>query len=402
VIARARRPVIAVIGGAGAMGRIIARDLAETAPGDIDLVIGERDVRAARRVAASLPRRVKVVEVDATDSAGVALALGDAAVIVNACHHTFNRGLMDAALALGAHYCDLGGLFHVTRLQLAQHAAFKRAGLLAVCGIGSAPGIVNVLARVAADRFDEVHGVHVAVGTIDRTRRDGQPLLDTSYSILTVLDEASSPAALYTCGRLRFVPPLIDEEVVQFPPPVGRQRAVCTLHSELATLPQSFRHKGVREVSFRIAFPGGLADRLRFVHALGLTSTEPIAIGDVRIVPRDVLLTMLAKAPRARATGPRDEHEVLQVRVSGRRGSRHVEEITNCHVPGMRAWDIGVDIDTGAPPSIVAQMLVRNQIGVRGVLPPERAVPPRPFLRALGARGMRITRRVRPVSGRLS
>ena len=34
---------------------------------------------------------------------------------------------MDAALTLGAHYCDLGGLFHVTRQQLRRHAEFKRA-----------------------------------------------------------------------------------------------------------------------------------------------------------------------------------------------------------------------------------------------------------------------------------
>ena len=141
--------------------------------------------------------------------------------------------------------------------------------------MGSAPGIVNVMARSAADGMDLVHEIHVAVGTSDRTRRKGASLLDTSYSILTVLDEASQPAALFTGGKLTFVEALSRPVRVDFPKPVGTMEPACTLHSEVATLPASFRAKGVREVSFRIAFPGGLMERLRFVHALGLTSTTP-------------------------------------------------------------------------------------------------------------------------------
>ncbi len=155
---------IAVVGGAGAMGRITMRDLAETA-GDIEIVLADRDLRAARRVAATLPRRVKVVQVDASDPRSLQRALGGTQVLINACHHDFNLSVMDAAMALKAHYCDLGGLFHVTKRQLRRHGAFKRAGLLALCGIGSAPGIVNVMARAGADRLDEVHEIHVAVGT---------------------------------------------------------------------------------------------------------------------------------------------------------------------------------------------------------------------------------------------
>ena len=74
--------------------------------------------------------------------------------------------------------------------------------------------------------------------------RRATALLDTSYSIHTVLDEASQPAALFTGGALRFVPPLSGAEAVDFPRPVGRRYPACTLHSELATLPASFRAQG--------------------------------------------------------------------------------------------------------------------------------------------------------------
>jgi saccharopine dehydrogenase-like NADP-dependent oxidoreductase len=72
-----------------------------------------------------------------------------------------------------------------------------------------------------------------------------------------------------------------------------------------------------------------------------------------------------------------------------------VEDVLDCHVPGMPAWGVGVDIDTGAPPSIAAQMLLDGTITARGVLAPEAAITPEPFFRELSRRRMPITRRTR-------
>jgi saccharopine dehydrogenase-like NADP-dependent oxidoreductase len=389
---------ITVVGGAGAMGRISVRDLVETAPDDVEIVLADFNEAAARTVARSIGAgaggkrgRVRVQVVDVTKRAEAIRALAGTTVLINACHHAFNLRLMDIALKIGAHYCDLGGLFHVTREQLKRHQAFARAGLLAICGMGSAPGIVNVMARAAADRFDTVSDIHIAVGTVDRTPRKRAGLLSTSYTIHTVLDEASQPAALFTNGKLRFVEPLSGADAVDFPEPVGRQYPARTIHSELATLPASFKKKGVREVSFRIAFPGDLTDRLRFLHQLGMTSAAPFAVNGKKIAPRELLLKLLDAQPAPIATGPVDEYEVLRVTVRGRRDGQVIEEINNCHVPGIPAWRMGVDVDTGCPPSIVAQMLIRGAIDARGVLPPEAAVPPAPFFAALAGRGMCIT-----------
>ena len=74
-MSRRIRPRIAVVGGAGAMGRITVRDLAETAR-DADIVVADRDAKAARRLARALPRPVRVVEADASDASGLARALG--------------------------------------------------------------------------------------------------------------------------------------------------------------------------------------------------------------------------------------------------------------------------------------------------------------------------------------
>ena len=375
------------------MGRITVRDLAETAPDDVEIVVADRDIRAARAASEDLSRRVTVVEVDATRPRSLARTLAGTTVLINASHHDLNLAVMDAALAIGCHYCDLGGLFHVTRRQLRRHAEFKRAGLLALCGIGSAPGIVNVMARAGADEFERVREIHIAVGTRDRTPRRGPSVLETSYSIQTILDEASQPAALFRGGALWFVEPLSHVERVKFPAPVGPQDAACTIHSELATLPQSFKHKGIRDVSFRIAFPSELTAQLRFIRSLGLMDMNETSVDGRSVVPRKVLLALLARVPKPTTVGPRDEYEILRVTIRGRRGGRAVEQILDCHVPGKPEWNIGVDIDTGAPPSIAAQMLLAGTITATGVLPPEQVIPPEPFFRALRQRNIRILRR---------
>ena len=52
---------------------------------------------------------------DARDPASLERALEGADVVVNAADYRLNLDVMRGALGAGAHYVDLGGLFHVTR-----------------------------------------------------------------------------------------------------------------------------------------------------------------------------------------------------------------------------------------------------------------------------------------------
>lgn len=388
---------VVVLGGAGAMGRITVRDLVETAPSDLSIVIADFNLAAAKKLAQSYKRRkVLAIAADATDVRKTARLLKDVGcfAVISAVQYQLNVEVMQAALAAGAHYIDLGGLFHVTRKQVKLHADFRRAGLLALLGMGAAPGIVNLLARSVADELETVSEIHIQVGNVDRTPGRTAQALGTSYSILTILDESTMPAALFTGGKFRFVEPMSGAIDVQFPEPVGLRRPAYTIHSEVATLPLSYSKKGIKECSFRIAFDGDLDEKLRFVRALGLSAADPITVGRYKVAPRDVLLALLKKLPAPPAsTAIPDEYEVLRAVVRGTQlGSARqiVERIVDCHVPGIPAWGMGIDVDTGCPPSIAAQMLWRGEITARGALPPERAVPVEPFFRELEARGMTV------------
>jgi saccharopine dehydrogenase-like NADP-dependent oxidoreductase len=388
---------IAVLGGAGAMGRITVRDLCETAPADVEVILSDRNSRGARALVKHLgalypTRRVRAVACDVALPAAAAKLLRGVAGIINCCHHDLNLRAMQLALAIGSHYTDLGGLFHVTREQLKLHAEFKRRGLLALLGMGAAPGIVNVLARAAADEMDRVHEIHVAVAGIDRAAHPANRVLATSYAIQTVLDEASLPAPTFTNGRFGSAPAMSEPETIDFPDPVGTQRPSRTIHSEVATLPLSFKKKGIREVSFRIAFPPDLDRQLRLLSALGLLSRQPVGVGRARVAPRDLLTALLRQMPKPPAAAVPDEYEILRVAVRGEHDGRPVEEVMACHAPGIPAWSVGVDADTGCPPSIAMQLLLRGEIAARGVLPPEVAVPVAPFFAELDRRGMRVER----------
>jgi lysine 6-dehydrogenase len=387
------RVTIVVLGGAGAMGRITVRDLVETAPEGVDVVVADYNLALARKVVKESGKRARAVQVDVRNIAGTTRVLSAAFAVINCCRHDYNLGIMEAALRARVHYCDLGGLFHVARRQLKLDRRFRKADRLAILGIGAAPGISNVLARAAADGLTRVDEIHIMVGGVDRTPGREPSVLGTSYSLQTVLDEANMPAAVFSDGRFQFVEPMSGAEPVEFPPPVGVRRPGRTIHSEVATLPLTYANKGIREVSFRIAFSDELDSKLRFVHKLGMAGTDPVAVGRVKVVPRELLFTLMSRLPVPRpSNAPPDEYEVLRVVVRGKEGEEEVEEVLDCHTPGIKEWGLGVDVNTGCPPSIAVQLLLAGEITARGALPAETAVPVAPFLRELEVRGMTVQR----------
>ncbi len=75
---------------------------------------------------------------------------------------------MRAALAARVPYSDLGGLYHGTQKQFELHDDFVAAGVPALLGMGSTPGITNAMAGFLARELDAVHEAHVRVGCLDR------------------------------------------------------------------------------------------------------------------------------------------------------------------------------------------------------------------------------------------
>ncbi len=383
------KPRIVILGGAGAMGRITTQDLLRTSGNTLQVVIADRDVSAVR----GFP--VEAVQVDVTDPKSLRRALDGAYATIASLPYRYNLDAMQGALEAGAHYIDLGGLFHVTRRQLELAPHFERQGVMAILGMGSAPGIVNVLAMLASRDLDRVREIHVLVGGIDQTRFRNTPPLGFGYSPDTLLDEFTMPSAVFRGGKFKMVPPLDPGEhlSVRFPAPVGTIGVDTTLHSEVATLPLSFRSRGIREVTFRQGFEKDFKDKLNFLVQLGLADTAALPSSNGHAtVPRDVLLALVKRQGAPLPMGKPVRYEVLRTVVRGTIGRRKVTVIADCHAGSNAGHGIGPDINTGAPPSIAVQLMARGEMPIRpGVWAPEQVVPIAPFVRELRRRDMPVT-----------
>jgi saccharopine dehydrogenase-like NADP-dependent oxidoreductase len=376
-----------VVGGAGAMGRVVARDLARSAGvetvtvADLD---GERAVQVAEETAASAFGEVRGVAANVASSR-FAEALEGHDVCIASVAYRLNPLIAEACLAAGCAYVDLGGLFHVARQTLLYTGRFREAGLTGVTCMGGSPGLTNLLAVMGARELDSVRAIHVRLGSLDPSV-EGVPL-PIPYSLDTLLDEFSVPAMAYRTGRFEEVEPLGEPEEVDFPAPIGRRTAFTTLHSEVATLPRAFRD--VEEVTFKIAFEPGFVERFKLLAAVGLASTEPIQVGRELVRPRDVLIALSRRLPQPAGV---EDIDCLRVVLEGEREGRRATVVTESVVEPDREAGLGGGArDTGIPPSIVAQMIAAGEVRGPGMFAPEEAVDPDRFFERLAEREIGYT-----------
>jgi lysine 6-dehydrogenase len=400
-----------VVGGAGAMGRWTIRDLTESAGVD-EVVVADLDGGRAReaagwaaaRAGSNGTARVRGLALDAGDGDALRRAFEPVDVVCNCAVHATNLPVMAACADTCTAYVDLGGLFHTTRRQLALHERFVAAGTTAVVGMGGSPGTTNVMAVLAARELASVDAVEVRLGIADFAPSAAP--LPVPYAIQTLLDEFSVPAMAFRDGAFVEVPAMSEQEELDFPAPVGRVRVGHTLHSEVATLPLHFADRGVRAVSFKVGFPADFMDRMALLVGLGLAGSDPVDLAGGRVVPRELLVDRIQRA--AARPGPEaapDDAEALWVRVRGREAGRSgepalaptrspkgtVEVLAECVVRPHPTWQAGAgQLDTGVPPSVVAQFLGHKLIDEPGVFAPEDAVPPEPYFTELARRHMEV------------
>jgi saccharopine dehydrogenase-like NADP-dependent oxidoreductase len=379
---------IIVLGGAGAMGRVTVRTLIEY--DDVDQVtIADYNQERASEVALTLNSgKIQVRQIDASDSERLSNLVRGADVVLSAVDYVFNQPILKACIQEKVHYADLGGLFHMTRKLMAMSSEAEAAGITAILGMGGTPGITNTLARAAVDKLDHVDSIKVQLGCSDDTPSTA-PLV-APYSIRTILDEFTRPPQVFQDGTWYPQQPLTGQEELIFPLPVGRATAIFSLHSECASFPISFRDKGIRHVSFKIAFPSDFMEKLKFLVDIGFGSDEPISVRGVKVSPREVLARLLEMTP-VEDVEPQD-CDVLRVVVAGKAQGQHLEIANQVVVLPYRRWGIGAGaLDTGTPLAIAGRMLANGEITRRGAFGPELCIPVEPFFQELARYDMHVT-----------
>lgn len=379
---------IGVVGGAGAMGSVTATDLA-TSPGVSEVVIVDADVPRAQALAGGLEGRGAALSVAGVDVPLVG-SLDGCAAVVNAAGHVHNLAVMEACLAVGAHYTDLGGLFHVAVRQYDWNDRFASAGLTATLSMGSAPGLTNLLAARGVDigGMDTVESIEIADAVVPGRQYHPSEAYGPPYAAVTLIEEYTAPAPQFIDGETRFFPAGSGARNYDFPG--GNVECVYTIHSEPATLPRSYADRGIQRVEWRLGLAPADHVRLLSFVASGLASQDPVTVDGMSVRPADVLAAVLARQARNDAATP-DPGAVEWFRVitSGSRDGRPVTVTCDVEVtdPASGEFSGGAWV-TGVPPSIAAQIMASGRALRTGVHGPELTMPLDLFFTELSRRGM--------------
>ena len=351
---------VGVLGAGGTIAPAIVRDLAEseevTAMRLLDL-----DLRRAEEVAIEQGGgKAQARQADATDCLAEQLAGLD--VLVNSAAYRVNLATMGAALEAGCHYLDLGGLYHVTAEQLALSGQFEQRGLLALLGIGSAPGKTNLLAARARR---ELPGSPLSISVLAAGRDLDPPEgLSFPYAVRTLLDEITMAPMALIDGTPRELEPLQAGPTADFGEPIGEGETIFTLHSEVLTFGDSF---DCPNVTFALSLSPAVLESLKQLRG---ASEERIAE-----------VARSASPPSAKTVS------VHVVEISGEDTLIRARSIT----PPNDSWALGGGIvSTATPAAAAVRLLARGSIDKRGALPPESCIDPDEMFGELEARGVRF------------
>jgi lysine 6-dehydrogenase len=358
---------VAVLGAGGTIAPAIVRDLAEsdevTAMRLLDIDLGKAEAVAMEHGSGKAQAR----QADAT--ANLAEQLEGMDVLVNSAAYRINLAAMRACLDAGCHYMDLGGLYHVTAEQLKLSDEFEQRELLALLGIGSAPGKTNLL---AARAVTELPGQPISISVL-AAGRDLEPTGELSfpYALRTLLDEIVMPPMAIINGRAQEMKPLQDGPRADFGDPIGDAETIFTLHSEVLTFGESF---GAPNVNFALSLSGAVLESLK-----DLAGASEERIAEV-----------------ARSASPPSANTV----------SIHIVEVTGPDTvirarsvtPPKQDWGLGGGIvSTASPAAAAVRLLARGAITERGALPPEKCIEPDEMFAELEGRGVRFDVSTRPI-----
>lgn len=381
----------AITGGAGRQSLSAIYDFVETP--DVEKIllidINEETLQARKELVKSDKTETKII--DLRDTASLAEALADYDVVINGSSHVFNMDVMNACIESKTNYTDFGGLFHWAVKQMARHEDFNKAGITGIVGSGSAPGIVNVMAKYATDRMDTVEDILILDAIINRSAK-GYGFVPP-YSLNTIIEEFTMNNYEFKDGKHIELPPFSGKMTVDFPEPYGRLNLYNMIHSEVATMPIAYKDKGIKNVVFKLALPALFEERLRFLIENGLGSKEKINVKGVEVAPRDFLLEVFEIKPGSETRTP-DDMKFLRVIVKGTKDGKactyEMETDLHHHPWGLSNGHFSV----GFPGAVTAKMLGRGQVKEKGFFTSEQVIDTDIYFRELELRDVHVYAKV--------
>jgi lysine 6-dehydrogenase len=392
----------AVLGG-GRQGTAAAYDMALRGNAH-SVVIGDYDLSAAQASADRVNRllaetgdsermiRISAVRVDARDHEALVTFLNEVDSFLSAVPFGFNLGVTKAAIEAKANMCDLGGNTDLVREQLRLHPEAEAAGISIIPDCGQVPGMGTTLMAYALCLLDEPDGVSMWDGGIPQEREPPWNYKLT-FNLNGLSNEYYGSTFFLREGKLTeikcFDP--AEYELIEFPEPIGTLEAFATAGGT-STAPWSYLGKLKTYQNKTLRYPGHAAQWKAFSD-IGLLELEFIEVNGVRIVPRDILHTLIG--PKIEAPPRFKDLVIIRTLATG----RHQGQVAEAQVDLLDYFDpvtgfTAMERTTGWDGAIVAEMMARQETP-HGVIPLEQAIYPVKFAAELRSRGFDLKEIVR-------
>lgn len=356
--------------GAGIVGSAAVWDLVRRGH---SVTVADADPDAAGATADAFG--ATAAHLDVEDHAALDELVEGFEAVISAVPYRFGVAVAESAIRAGAHYADFGGNPTVVARQYELNEAAASTGVLVVPDCGLAPGLANVMAEMLIDTTPgNIHSVQLRVGALPK-----EPVGPLGYQLafnpVGLINEYAEPCEILDNGRYLTVEPLTRFETVEWEG-WGPLEAFSTAGG---TSTMCRDHEGaIDHLEYKtLRFPGH-GRIFAAIRELGLFDES----GDPS--PRSVLLAALDR------TLPRGALDLVLLRVSiDTDEMTRILEVEDIHDGRFSA----LARTTAFPATALIDLVVRDEINLRGVHSMPRAVDGPNLIDDLQPVGIDVTER---------
>jgi saccharopine dehydrogenase (NAD+, L-lysine-forming) len=367
---------IIVLGGCGVVGSVAVRTLASL-PDFSEIVIGDINIGLADDIINDIGSdKISAIHVDAKHPESIKNTIKGSDVVLNCVgpFYTFAPIILRAAIESGKNYVDVCDDIDATIAILKLNNAAKKANIAALIGMGSSPGVTNILAKyAAADLLDEVEAV-------DLYHAHGGEPIEGPAVIAHRFHAMMIDIPVFVDGQLKMARFFEEsgkalEEEVDFAG-LGTFKVSPYPHPETITLPKYI--PGVKRVTNKgTVLPPEYFELTSEMVRLGLASDETVNVKGAKVVPMDFAIAYLINQREKilRQTNFGIQRGCVKIVVRGKLKGKSHQFVFSLASQGQALGE-----GTGIPAAIGAVLMQRGLITEKGVLPPEACIIPSDFL----------------------
>ena len=367
---------VIVIGGCGAVGSVAVKTLAKHEEFS-EVVIADINTEKGNHLLSQIDsRKVSFRHIDAMDPKSIRTAIQGSDVVLNCSgpFYKFVKTVLKTVIQAGIDYVDVCDDVDVTEEILEMDEEAKKAGVRALIGMGSSPGVTNLLSRFAADELLE------EVDSIDIYHTHGGEPVEGEGVIAHRFHCMSIDVPMFLDGELTYVKffepdGIALQEEVEFKH-IGNTRVYPYPHPEQVTIPRYIKLNRVTNKGS--VLPEAYYNLTKEMCRLGLSRKEPaLDVRGQKIVPYDFAVAYILEQREKilKEVNFGTQRGSVQVVVKGKSKGRNLTYKFH-----MSSEDQALGEGTGIPAALGAIVMNQGKITKKGVYPPEGGVNPLDFL----------------------